>query len=152
MIISMGLGHETANGKKLIGTQTIIETPLGKKTRCAGNLLAPMIICNGTGGNDTIIAPPRDGTIFGLKGDDKIQGVLGTEVTFGNTGNDAIQAGNGSSILFGNTENDVLVGGGGPNILFGGGGSTIFGGKGDDQLIGGFDLNEDVKIAVWAYL
>ena len=87
-----------------------METPMGKITQCAGNLLAPPTICTGTSRNDTIVTSPRSGTIFGWGGDDKVQGLLGTEVTFGNDGNDAIQGGNGTAAVFGNDGNDVVVG------------------------------------------
>jgi hypothetical protein len=124
---------------KVIGTQTTMETLMGKVTQCAGNLLAPPTICTGTSRNDTIVTSPRSGTIFGWGGDDKVQGLLGTEVTFGNDGNDAIQGGNSTAAVFGNDGNDVVVGEAGPNILFGTGGSMLFGGSGNDQIIGGID-------------
>ena len=111
----------SALADEVIGTQTTMETPMGNITQCAGNLLAPPTICTGTSRNDTIVTSPRSGTIYGWGGDDKIQGLLGTEVTFGNDGN------------------DVVVGEAGPNILFGTGGSMLFGESGNDQIIGGID-------------
>jgi Ca2+-binding RTX toxin-like protein len=128
-----------AKADEVIGTQTTMQTPLGKIIQCAGNLLIPPTICTGTNMNDTIVTSPRSGTIFALGGDDKVQGLLGTEVTFGNDGNDAIQGGNSSAVVFGNDGNDVVVGEAGPNILFGTGGSMLFGGPGNDQIIGGID-------------
>ena len=74
----------SALADEVIGTQTTMETPMGKITQCAGNLLAPPTICTGTSRNDTIVTSLRGGTIFGWSGDDKVQGLLGTEVTFGN--------------------------------------------------------------------
>lgn len=134
-----GLAHQFAVAKITIGTQALIQTPNGKILRCAGNLFFPRTVCTGTNMNDTIVDPVEGGTIFGFKGDDKFQGLLGSETVFGNDGNDKIQGGNGSSTLFGNDGNDVIVGGGGPNILYGGGTSFMFGGNGNDQLIGGLD-------------
>ena len=128
-----------AKEDEVIGTQTTMQTPLGKIIQCAGNLLIPPTICIGTNMNDTIVTSPRSGTIFALGGDDKVQGLLGTEVTFGNDGNDAIQGGNSSAVVFGNDGNDVVVGEAGPNILFGTGGSMLFGGPGNDQIVGGID-------------
>jgi Ca2+-binding RTX toxin-like protein len=129
--------YDTAFGKT-IGFQSSMETPKGKIIRCAGNLLlTPSSVCVGTNMNDTIVDPLHSGTVFGFKGDDKFQGLLGSETVFGGSGNDAIQAGNGSSTLFGNDGDDTLVGGGGPNILFGEGVTFMYGGNGDDQLIGG---------------
>jgi Ca2+-binding RTX toxin-like protein len=130
---------ESAMAAEVIGTQTTMETPMGKIIQCAGNLLAPPTICTGTNRNDTIVTSPRGGTIFGRGGDDKVQGLLGTEVTFGNDGNDSIQGGNSTAAVFGNDGNDVVVGEAGPNILFGTGGSMLFGGLGNDQIIGGID-------------
>lgn len=129
----------SALADEVIGTQTTMETPMGKIIQCAGNLLAPPTICTGTSRNDTIVTSPRSGTILGWGGDDKVQGLLGTEVTFGNDGNDAIQGGNSTAAVFGNDGNDVVVGEAGPNILFGTGGSMLFGGSGNDQIIGGID-------------
>jgi Ca2+-binding RTX toxin-like protein len=120
MIFPMALTYPTAFGK-IIGNQAPVDTPHGKIIRCAGNLLITPSVCVGTNVNDTIVDPLHTGTIFGFKGDDKFQGLLGSETVFGGSGNDAIQAGNGSSTLFGNDGDDTLVGGGGPNILFGGG-------------------------------
>lgn len=128
-----------AKEDEVIGTQTTMQTPLGKIIQCAGNLLIPPTVCIGTNMNDTIVTSPRSGTIFALGGDDKVQGLLGTEVTFGNDGNDAIQGGNSSAVVFGNDGNDVVVGEAGPNILFGTGGSMLFGGPGNDQIVGGID-------------
>lgn len=139
LCIYFTLVHQIALGKTTIGTQAIIQTPSGKIIRCAGNLFFPRTVCTGTNLNDTIVDPVEGGTIFGFKGDDKFQGLLGSETVFGNDGNDTIQGGNGSSTIFGNNGNDILVGGGGPNILYGGGTSFMFGGNGNDQLIGGLD-------------
>jgi Ca2+-binding RTX toxin-like protein len=133
----LSVGNAMAD--EIIGTQTTMVTPLGKIIQCAGNLLAPPTVCAGTNMNDTIVTSPRSGTIFGFGGDDKVQGLLGTEVTFGNDGNDAIQGGNSTSVVFGNDGNDVVVGEAGPNILFGTGGSMLLGGPGNDQVIGGVD-------------
>ena len=140
---AMALTYHTAFGKT-IGNQALVDTPQGKIIRCAGNVLIPQSVCVGTNMNDTIVDPLHFGTIFGFKGDDKFQGLLGSETVFGGSGNDAIQAGNGSSTLFGNHGDDVLVGGGGPNILFGGGVTFMYGGNGDDQIMGGID--HDVMI------
>jgi len=123
-----------------IGTQAYKQTPNGTIIVCAGNVLLPAGgVCVGTNKNDTIVDPLHYGTIFGFKGDDKFQGLLGSETVFGGSGNDAIQGGNGTASLFGNNGNDVLVGGAGVSPLFGGGVSTLYGGNGNDQLGGGVD-------------
>jgi Ca2+-binding RTX toxin-like protein len=122
-----------------IGNQAFMQTPNGTILRCASNVLITPGICVGTNENDTIVDNLHFGTIFGFKGDDKFQGLLGSETVFGGSGNDAIQGGNGTVTLFGNNGNDVLVGGVGVSILFGGGVSMLYGGNGDDQLVGGVD-------------
>jgi hypothetical protein len=108
--------------------------------KCLGNALFPKNVCAGTDKNDTIVATPQAGIIYGLRGDDKIKGLFGSEASFGNEGNDAIQAGNGSSSIFGNEGNDTLVGGG-PNSLFGNISTFLYGGNGDDHLVGRFDYD-----------
>ena len=133
-----------AEANKVIGTQTTQETPMGKIVRCSGNALLPPTVCVGTNENDTIVATPSDGEIHALEGNDKVQGLLGREVTFGGDGNDTIQAGNGSASIFGNDGNDTLLGEIGPNILIGDGGSMLDGGEGNDRLIGG--IYHDIMI------
>ncbi len=135
-------GFKFIEANKVIGTQSTQETPKGEVLRCAGNPIMPKTICVGTNENDTIVAPLSGGNIYTQAGDDKVQGLLGGEVTFGNDGNDMIQAGNGSASIFGNDGNDTLVGEIGPNMLTGNGGSMLDGGDGNDQLIGG--IHHDV--------
>lgn len=66
-------------------------------------------LCTGTNENDIIIGSFLDETIFGLKGDDNMQGNNGNDVVFGGDGNDIIQGGGGFDKLFGEDGNDVLV-------------------------------------------
>lgn len=132
----------TTFAKKIIGQQTdeTLVDGVHNLIRCLGNQILPPTVCKGTNHDDKIDAGGVGfQTIYGLGGDDLIQGDIQSDTIFGGDGNDAIQGGNGSSTLFGNNGNDVLVGGGGPNILYGGGTSFLFGGNGDDQLIGGLD-------------
>jgi Ca2+-binding RTX toxin-like protein len=135
------LTFQIASGIVTIGNQANVETPKGKIVRCAGNLLITPAMCVGTDKNDTIVDPLHGGTIYGFKGNDKFQGLLGHETVFGGGGNDAIQAGNDSATLFGNDGNDILVGSLAGNILFGGGSVFMYGGNGDDHLIGGVDYD-----------
>ena len=130
---------QVGTAKQIIGTQKDEMSALGKLTLCAGNVFYPVTVCTGTNKNDTLIASPNKGTIYGLGGDDKINGLYGSEVSFGNDGNDRIQAGKGSSAIFGNEGNDTLVGGGGPNPSFGNISTFIYGDNGNDHLIGGID-------------
>jgi len=133
------LPDQVGTAKEIIGTQKVEDSAQGKVTMCAGNVFYPVTVCAGTNKNDTLVASPDKGTIYGLGGDDKIKGLYGSEVSFGNDGNDAIQAGNGSSTIFGNEGNDILVGGGGPNPLFGNISTFIYGDNGNDNLTGGID-------------
>jgi Ca2+-binding RTX toxin-like protein len=128
--------YQISTAKEVIGTQRDIDSPQGMLTMCLGNVFYPVAVCAGTDKNDTLVASPDKGTIYGLGGDDKIKGLLGSEISFGNGGDDAIQAGNGSSTIFGNDGNDTLVGGGGPNPLFGNSSTFIYGGNGNDFLLG----------------
>lgn len=140
LIYQTAVAQERIGIQDVIGTQDVVETPQGEMIRCVGNLVLPdPPLCVGTERNDTIVGNILAGTIYGGKGDDRIQGLLGTEITFGNEGNDLIQAGNSSATLFGNDGNDVAVGSVGSNIFYGGGTVFIYGGKGDDQLVGGID-------------
>lgn len=111
----------------------------GKIIQCVGGLLLHKAVCTGTNKDDIIVESISGGTIYGLDGDDKFQGRLGSEVAFGGNGNDVIRGGNGSSTLFGNDGDDTIIGGGGPNNRLGGGTSFLYGGDGNDKLIGGFD-------------
>ena len=137
--ISITLIEQTVSAVT-IGNQAFKQTPNGTIIICAGNVLLPAnSICVGTNENDTIVDPLHFGTVFGFKGDDKFQGLLGSETVYGGSGNDAIQGGNGTATLFGNNGNDVIVGGVGVSVLFGGGVSMLYGGNGNDQLVGGID-------------
>ncbi|MBI5163691.1 MAG: M10 family metallopeptidase C-terminal domain-containing protein [Magnetospirillum sp.] len=80
----------------------------------------------------------QDDRIFGLGGDDTIEGRNGSDRLFGNNGDDTISGGNGADSLFGGNGTDVLDGGNGPDRLDGGnGGDILSGGNGADALIGG---------------
>lgn len=72
----------------------------------------------GTEGNDWLqIQGNEGGTIYGLGGDDGLQG--------GN-GNDFLYGGNGNDQLYGNDGDDLLDGGAGNDILYGGAGSDTY--------------------------
>jgi Ca2+-binding RTX toxin-like protein len=133
------LPSQVTSAKEIIGTQRNSDSPQGMLTLCLGNVFYPVTVCAGTDKNDTLVASPDKGAIYGLGGADKIKGLLGSEVSFGNGGDDAIQAGNGSSTIFGNDGNDTLIGGGGPNPLFGNISTFVYGDNGNDHLIGGVD-------------
>jgi len=86
--------------------------------------------------------------LFGLGGDDSLQGSTADDWIFGDEGNDEIIGADGNDKLFGGSGNDVLQGGFGSDFLYGGpGNNELYSGPGDDILIGGkgsdyFDCGE----------
>jgi phospholipase/lecithinase/hemolysin len=90
----------------------------------------------------------RDGgqgtAIFGLSGDDTLDGWRGSDIILGGTGNDSIEGDRGADILSGGQGNDILRGQIDDDILNGGqGDDEVFGNAGNDVLIDdlGADLN-----------
>ena len=78
------------------------------------------------------------GLIFGMEGNDSLQGHDGTDMLYGGADDDLVAGGGGDDWLFGDRGNDVLDGGEGNDVLAGGGdGDVLTGGVGLDQLIGG---------------
>ncbi len=76
--------------------------------------------------------------LFGLEGDDSLQGSTADDWIFGGEGNDEITGADGNDKLFGGDGRDVLQGGFGSDFLYGGpGNDELYGGPGDDILVGG---------------
>ncbi|MGI0044717.1 MAG: calcium-binding protein, partial [Nitrososphaeraceae archaeon] len=76
--------------------------------------------------------------LFGLEGDDSLQGSTADDWIFGGEGNDEITGADGNDKLFGGSGKDVLQGGFGGDFLYGGpGNDEVYSGPGDDVLIGG---------------
>jgi hypothetical protein len=76
--------------------------------------------------------------LFGLEGDDSLQGSTADDWIFGDEGNDEITGADGNDKLFGGDGKDVLQGGFGSDFLYGGpGNDELYSGPGDDVLIGG---------------
>jgi Ca2+-binding RTX toxin-like protein len=76
--------------------------------------------------------------LFGLDGDDSLQGSTADDWIFGDEGNDEITGADGNDKLFGGSGRDVLQGGFGSDFLYGGpGNDELYSGPGDDVLIGG---------------
>jgi Ca2+-binding RTX toxin-like protein len=86
--------------------------------------------------------------LFGLEGDDSLQGSSADDSIFGDEGNDDLTGGDGNDKLFGGNGKDVLQGGFGGDFLFGASGNDeLYSGAGDDILTGGkgsdyFDCGE----------
>jgi Ca2+-binding RTX toxin-like protein len=75
--------------------------------------------------------------LFGLEGDDSLQGSTADDWIFGDEGNDEITGTDGNDKLFGGSGKDVLQGGFGGDFLYGGpGNDELYSGPGDDVLIG----------------
>ena len=128
--------------KKIIGQQTdeTLVDGVHNLIRCLGNVLLPPNICKGTNHADKIDAGGVGmQTIYGLDGNDLIQGDIGSDTIFGGNGNDVISGGEGTDTIFGNDGNDILYGDSGTNAIFGGGGNFLYGNSGDDKLYGGSD-------------
>ncbi|MGH9953345.1 MAG: calcium-binding protein [Nitrososphaeraceae archaeon] len=76
--------------------------------------------------------------LFGLEGDDSLQGSTADDWIFGDEGNDEITGADGNDKLFGGDGRDVLQGGFGSDFLYGGpGNDELYSGPGDDKLVGG---------------
>jgi hypothetical protein len=140
LLLSYAPSHTYA---KIIGQQTdkgkLVDN-VNKLIRCLGNEILPPTVCKGTNNNDKMIAGGVGfQTIFGLKGDDLIQGDINTDVIYGGHGKDVISGGEGTDSLFGNDGDDVIYGDSGTNVIFGGGGNFIYGNDGNDRLYGGSD-------------
>lgn len=93
-------------------------------------------------GNDTINGSPFGDVIDGGAGNDTIQGAYGDDLIYGREGNDSIQGGYGNDMIMGGTGNDELIGDEYYVDVLGGhyrgnGNDILDGGAGDDTLIGG---------------
>jgi Ca2+-binding RTX toxin-like protein len=141
-IIFIPQNHNQIFAKKVIGFQTdeTLVDGVHNLIRCLGNLLLPSAICKGTNHADKIDAGDVGfQTIYGLDGNDLIQGDAQADTIFGGGGNDVISGGEGTDTLFGNDGDDIIYGDSGSNVVFGGGGNFIYGNSGDDRLYGGSD-------------
>ncbi len=76
-------------------------------------------------------------TIFGLEGDDTLNGWIDHDTLYANEGNDSLLGLNGDDLLLGNLGNDHLDGGNGDDAVYGGqGDDTVIGDGGDDIVAG----------------
>jgi Ca2+-binding RTX toxin-like protein len=107
--------------------------------------------CEGTPGDDLIIATSGDDVIKGGGGKDRIRGGAGNDtlcgdegddLLVGSSGDDTLSGGPGADRLRGNSGNDILLGGDDDDLLVGSSGfDDLDGGRGDDDLRGGGDLD-----------
>ena len=102
-----------------------------------------------------VTAPTVD-EIFGLAGDDIIDGYFLGDTLWGDEGDDIVRGGDGNDSLTGLAGNDIFGGGGGDDLISGAGGNdTLYGGEGDDTITGGtgqdwIDGQTGIDIAIYA--
>lgn len=100
----------------------------------------------GTNGDDQLnggfLIGLGNDVLFGLGGNDHLDGGLGKDRLYGGAGNDVLDGGWGDDQLFGGADNDTLNGGDENDTLEGNAGQdTLNGGAGNDILIGGGDVD-----------
>ena len=105
----------------------------------------------GLAGNDTINGGDDQDFLYGNSGDDTLNGDDGNDSLFGGFGNDALFGGEGADTLSGEEGVDVIFGGAGDDNISGGigddtingdaGRDSIFAGEGNDQINGGSDVD-----------
>lgn len=99
----------------------------------------------GTADGDRIAGDVACDKIWGLSGNDAIDGGNGDNNLYGDVGNDTLAAGSGTDLLDGGGGDDDLSGGDGENTLKGGNGNDrLESGSGHDMIDGGMD--DDVLI------
>ncbi len=92
----------------------------------------------GIDGNDTLEGLTGDDYLHGGDGNDKLHGGTGEDYLVGGDGNDDIWGGDNIDQLFGGIGNDELWGDGESDSLYGNDGNdTLNGGAGNDDLVGG---------------
>ena len=91
---------------------------------------------NGNTGNDRLYGGDGDDEINGGAGNDYILGNAGVDTIDGGAGKDEIHGGFGRDLLAGGDDNDVINGNAGNDIIWGGQGKdTLNGGSGDDIFV-----------------
>jgi len=110
---------------------------------CATPFTIPMQVF-GLGGNDVINGGSANDILFGGDGNDTMNGGAGDDKLFGRKGDDSMNGGDGNDRLWGNQGDENLDGGAGNDRLFGNNGAnTVLGGDGDDWLNGNGDDSLD---------
>ncbi len=117
--------------------QVRVSTGVFAPPECAGMTFDNVI--TGTAGNDEItVSGSTHDLIFGLGGNDKIDGGNGPDCIVGGEGDDELKGGNGDDVILGGPGNDEIEGGNGNDRLYGGDGDDeIEGEKGNDAIDGG---------------
>lgn len=109
---------------------------LGNDSLYAINSSAVNAVVYGLDGNDTINGSSNNDGLHGGIGDDNILGQDGDDLIFGDEGNDSLNGGWGNDVLYGGAGDDYIVGGFENDILSGGAGTdTLYGGSGADTFV-----------------
>ncbi len=116
-------------------TQTATAGPVGVEVvapptpaECDGMTFDVVIV--GTAGDDVITdSPSRKALIFGMGGNDHIDGGNHADCIVGGDGNDELEGGEGDDVILGGIGDDELEGGNSND--------TLYGGAGTDDLNGG---------------
>ncbi len=101
-------------------------------------------IIYGMGGNDTLNGTAGPDALFGGDGDDLLVGGLGNDTLRGEGGNDILGGSAGADKLFGHSGNDNLNGGSGNDRLDGGTGVDTFAGASGNDILLGRDNNAEI--------
>ena len=116
-----------------IAYETWIENARGGTANdyISGNELANKLY--GMDGNDTINGGAADDTVRGHGGNDSLLGGTGNDSLVGGSGNDTLSGYHGNDTLRGENDHDTLIGGNGQDVLDGG--------FGNDWMSGGYGLD-----------
>lgn len=103
------------------------------------DILARAAVMNGTAAGETMnTRSDLATTMYGLAGDDTLNGNNQNDTLYGGDGADKLYGGVGNDALYGGAGNDSLYGGDGVDSLDGGDGNdTLDGGNGLDTVLGG---------------
>jgi Ca2+-binding RTX toxin-like protein len=95
--------------QKSFGIVNVFEADDIRSASIEDNIITCAITdCNGNNKDNIIIGSSRGETIYGLKGNDNIQGNGGADLIYGGDGGDNIQGGSSVDKIFGQDGNDVL--------------------------------------------
>ncbi len=101
----------------------------------------------GSANDDTLIGDDGVNRIWGVGGDDSIDGRGRADELRGGDGRDVIVGGTGDDLLLGEDDSDLLNGGDGNDEMYGGLGSDILLGGGGTDLMAG-DVGHDPELTV----
>jgi len=104
----------------------------------------------GTDSANTLYADStHDSVLYGLGGNDKLNGGNGNDTLYGGTGSDLLHGGGGNDVLDGGTGSDQLYGDAGNDLLIGstGKGTTAMAGGTGADTFGVSDIHNYVKVA-----